>query len=527
MFGKISIRAKLIAVFGFVIAIFTFAAGFNFFMTQKMDNLSNTMERRYSDVEKALELKDYVGVLYGNQADLIINGDPAVIIEYRKNTKELERLIDIVTDHSDTDEEVRLSKEIKASVEKYGLLFDSVVAVYEKRGTIPLSELNVRYKQLDDETDRTRDEINSKADGFINSFRNEAEEARTGLKSAIARAVFISLLSLGVALVIGIFITLSLVRIITAPVRELLDSANAVAAGDLTRDIKISSGDEIGNLAKAFKKMVGDLRQLVGLIKERSVVLSHSAQQLNLNSQQTSAAANETAATMSEIATTVQEINASIKNISNSSRNAADNANNGSKGIMMITDQMCNIARATSESAAVIDGLGKKSREINQIIELITNIADQTNLLALNAAIEAARAGDQGRGFAVVAEEVRKLAEKSARAAKEIYNMIEAIQAESVKAQDSMAEGSKEVEAGNMVVRQVGQSFKEIIELVNDFTSQIGEVAAAADQVTSGVENVAAATEEQTASMEEVSASAATLTGICDDLKVLVGRFKI
>jgi methyl-accepting chemotaxis protein len=148
-------------------------------------------------------------------------------------------------------------------------------------------------------------------------------------------------------------------------------------------------------------------------------------------------------------------------------------------------------------------------------------------LLALNAAIEAARAGEHGRGFAVVAEEVRKLAEQSASAAKEIYLLINAIQSESEKAVDSMADGSREVKSGLEVVREVGSNFKEIITAVQGLSSQIQNVASATEQMAAGVQNVAASTEEQTATMEEISAATESLTIMSEELNALVERFKV
>lgn len=174
-----------------------------------------------------------------------------------------------------------------------------------------------------------------------------------------------------------------------------------------------------------------------------------------------------------------------------------------------------------------IDGLSEKSKEINQIVELITGVAEQTNLLALNAAIEAARAGEQGRGFAVVAEEVRKLAEQSAGASNQIKNLITAIQAESQRAVESMAEGGKDVEEGSRVVQEVGDLLNRIIASVQGLSSQIQAVASATEQMSSGVQSVAASTEEQTATIEEVSASADSLAQLAEDLSRLIGKFKV
>jgi methyl-accepting chemotaxis protein len=329
------------------------------------------------------------------------------------------------------------------------------------------------------------------------------------------------------AVILGIIIALLITRSITGPVSSLVNVANVAASGDLTSEIEVKSKDEIGKLAAAFKTMVGEMRELVRQIMEKSSAVSASSQQLNSSAQQTSAGASENAATMTEIASTVEQVTANVQSISQSSEITTGHANEGSNGLVTINSQMQAIASTASEASAAIDGLNTKTQEINQIVDLITSIADQTNLLALNAAIEAARAGEQGRGFAVVAEEVRKLAEQSANATKEISGLVSAIQIESQKAVSNMAEGGREVEAGTRVVQEVGQNFRNIISAVQDLSSQIQEVASATEQMSSGVQNVAASTEEETAAMEEVSASADSLSRLAEEMNLLVGRFKV
>lgn len=331
-----------------------------------------------------------------------------------------------------------------------------------------------------------------------------------------------------IALLLGIGISLYMAALIANPLKRMELAASRIASGDLTVDeIKINNSDELGSLARAFNEMTVSLKDIVGHLAEKAAVVYASASQLTTNCQQTAATANETASSANQIASAVEQVNQDSQLVLTSSDVAASFAQKGEVAINEVTAQILSIADSTSNVGQAINDLSIKSQEINKIVELITQIADQTNLLALNAAIEAARAGEQGRGFAVVAEEVRKLAEQSAGAAKEIYKLINDIGQVAERAVQTMETGAREVKVGTEKVREVESSFKEILVNVRGVNEQLHGFASAAQQMSAGVQNVAASAEEQSSAMEEVTASIETLTNLSTDLQALSQRFKI
>lgn len=351
-------------------------------------------------------------------------------------------------------------------------------------------------------------------------------EISSTLKSLAAISIILTLIVLFIAGAVAVVLSNQIVK----PIQILKDEFNMLAekGGDLTQEIKVHSNDETGDLAKAVNQFLANLRAIILEVKRASVQVAGTSQQLTSSAQQTAAGASETAITMSQIATAVDRVSSNTQTVAHASETAAKFAGEGDRGIAKLIEQMKSIAGSAGLVFNNINELSKKSQEINQIIGLITNIADQTNLLALNAAIEAARAGEQGLGFAVVAEEVRKLAEESANATKEISNLVNAIQVESQRAVESIAVGGKDIKVGNrVIIKEVGEGFKNIISAVQSLTEEIQSVVAAIEEVSAGVQNVAAATEEQTASMEEVSASAESLSKLSDGLDAIVGRFKV
>ncbi len=219
---------------------------------------------------------------------------------------------------------------------------------------------------------------------------------------------------------------------------------------------------------------------LCGAFKEISTGLEQATMQ-----------ANSVAVASEEMSGTATEIARNCASAAKSSELASDAAINGESVINETVNVMNRINGMVKHSANILEGLGKRSDEIGEIINLINDIADQTNLLALNAAIEAARAGEHGRGFAVVADEVRKLAEKTTAATKNIGDTIKAMQSETKQAVTAMDEGVREVESGAEDARKSGAALKDILNQIRVVSGEIGQIAVASEQQTATIDEIA------------------------------------
>jgi methyl-accepting chemotaxis protein len=377
----------------------------------------------------------------------------------------------------------------------------------------------------------------------------------------------------GVSLAFLIFAILFLIvvsRRFAKPIQWIRDECNLLAQGDFREQkAKVFGEDEIGQLARGFRNMRLSLCSLVTQVQAQSEQVAASSETLTASSQQSADAANQVAAAISTIAegtrkqatldtqidsvvqqklTTTQQVSIAANEVSAIAKNTARVAEAGSRDVEKAMENMQQIGRGSEGVQLAITELATGSREISEIVNLISTIAGQTNLLALNAAIEAARAGEAGRGFAVVADEVRKLAEESNQAAQQIGTLIKKNQNnmdQAVAATHASVEG---VKAGITVVNSAGKTFKEIVALIFKLSEQIKEISesiyqiAASDQtvVTSiheigqvSTENaaqaqtVAAATEEQSAAMQEIAASCQSLAKLAESLHNTVANFKV
>jgi methyl-accepting chemotaxis protein len=368
----------------------------------------------------------------------------------------------------------------------------------------------------------------------------DKENAEQDAEVARSKVVLVVLSVLGLS--IGAVVATLITRSIIVALRTMLAFIREVAGNNLVvEDLQTHSHDEIGEAGSALNEMKGSLCEIMQSIARNAEALASASEEISNSAMQSARGAesqknevHQVATAMLEMSSTVHEVSGNSTNAAESARSAAETAREGGVIVEDTLTRMRSIADAVRETAAKVQELGIRSDQIGRIIGVIDDIADQTNLLALNAAIEAARAGEQGRGFAVVADEVRKLAERTATATKEIAHMIQGIQAETKAAVEKMRSGTEQVEKGVVATGKAGESLRQIIlaaERVGDTVSQIATAASqqanATEQVNTNMEQINNLAAESAEGAQQSAKACQQLSSLALDLKKMVERFKI
>ena len=347
---------------------------------------------------------------------------------------------------------------------------------------------------------------------------------------------FFSVTSIIISLII-------IIKMVTNPVNRVVSLVQDIAQGegDLTKRLEVTTTDEMGELSIWVNVLMENLQGIITQVVNSTQQIATASREIATTSEQMARGSEsqknqitEVVTAMEEMASTIIEVAKNASNTSDTAYQAMESAKKGGEVVNQTIEGIEKVANAVEDSTSRISGLGNRAEEIGEIIEVVDDIADQTNLLALNAAIEAARAGEQGRGFAVVADEVRKLAERTTSATKEVSSTIKTIQEETNSAVSSMKVGTDNVHRGVSLVNQSGDALNEIIEeskriteLVVQIANAAGQQSQTAEEISKSFESISAVTHQSAISTQEEARAIHELNKQIEGLESLVMRFKL
>ncbi|GAQ95797.1 methyl-accepting chemotaxis protein [Thermodesulfovibrio aggregans] len=539
MFKNLTIGKKLTVGFGVVIFLLALSGAITLLQLYSIKTNIKDIDERIDKLNDSVSVRRAILAVINNVKDIMLAEDLKTKQELKKaideNRAKYKEKIEAIRKTTHTKEGEELLKNIEDAVKDAAQVNNKVIELAmagKNKEAIEVfnHELSPKLARLEKALD---DEV---------AFHNKKLDARIAdVNSIIVKEILVVIILTIASVLIGTGFAIFISRSVKKPVTELKGVLERVAQGDLSVDIKAQSKDELGMISQSLheaivsiKKLIAESKTIASSLASSSEQLSSTTEEISRNLKLQTERASQIASAAEEMSQTVVDIAKNASNIAEVSVTTANVAKEGRDMTMNTANEIKVIEGAIQKLSEVINVLGDRSRQIGEIVTVIKDIADQTNLLALNAAIEAARAGEQGRGFAVVADEVRKLAERTAKATDEIAEMIRGIQSEVDVAEVSMEDAKKKVASGvelsNKSAEILGQIFSKAQELqgmIQQIASATEEMSSVTDHITQDIGSIAEGSKEISLAVDQSAQTASDIARLGSELNTAIGRFKV